>query len=462
MRTTEGQVAVPYREVTGRHGRVYRIGESDVDLMGRARVWMAVLPWAGMAAVALAGCAFAVAGEALHGARPWSDGRLLWPLGVWVSCQGAVALSTGRLRASGGLPARVALPLGAAATMVAGLLLVCVPDAAPARLGFAVFGGAGAGIVHATCVTTSGRWYPDRRGAPTALVSGGFPYGLVPPAFLLSPRVEVHGHATVPAVLGAAGCLATASIGRLFEEPPRNWWPAGVDPLRPGGATAVRPRTARNPPAVRQFGPGEAARTPVLWLLWCCLLCAGGVGVLGLAFEVPFGRSAGFGGGVVSAALFAGAVVNGVGLGAVGLLSDRYGRRTTLVVVCVAISTAQFGVLLSGRLGSQPFFLVCVLLSGLTGAAVLPLLASMTADCFGENDLAAHHGLVHSATAAAGPAVAALGAGPLGARDFHGAFVLAGSLELASSVLALFLTAPGRPKVRRVVPNPQPLGEEMA
>jgi len=47
MATTDYQTSVPYREVTDRHGRVYRIGESDVDLMGRARKWMVVLPgWA--------------------------------------------------------------------------------------------------------------------------------------------------------------------------------------------------------------------------------------------------------------------------------------------------------------------------------------------------------------------------------------------------------------------------------
>jgi hypothetical protein len=51
----------------------------------------------------------------------------------------------------------------------------------------------------------------------------------------------------------------------------------------------------------------------------------------------------------------------------------------------------------------------------------------------------------------------------VGAWDYEGAFVIAGSIGLASAVLALFLKAPGRPKPqRRIVPNPQPLGEEMA
>jgi MFS family permease len=156
------------------------------------------------------------------------------------------------------------------------------------------------------------------------------------------------------------------------------------------------------------------------------------------------------------------ALAGGTGSGVAGRLSDRYGRRSTLITVCIALGTAQFGVLVSGRTGSLPFFLICCMVSGFAGGAVLPLFAAMTADCFGENHNATLFGLLY------GPALVAASAGPVtgaalgGAWDYHGAFVLAGSIGLASAVLALFLRAPGRPSVRRIVPNPHPLGEEMS
>ncbi|MEU0342489.1 hypothetical protein ABZ092_26900 [Streptomyces bobili] len=48
------------------------------------------------------------------------------------------------------------------------------------------------------------------------------------------------------------------------------------------------------------------------------------------------------------------------------------------------------------------------------------------------------------------------------AWDYEGAFVIVGSIGLASAVLALFLKAPDRPKPRDAVPDPHPLGEETA
>jgi hypothetical protein len=35
----------PYREVTDARGRVYRIGESDRDILGHSRKLMVYLPW---------------------------------------------------------------------------------------------------------------------------------------------------------------------------------------------------------------------------------------------------------------------------------------------------------------------------------------------------------------------------------------------------------------------------------
>ena len=42
-----------YREVVDDNGRVYRIGETDRDILGRSRVWMVWMPWLAMMA---AGC----------------------------------------------------------------------------------------------------------------------------------------------------------------------------------------------------------------------------------------------------------------------------------------------------------------------------------------------------------------------------------------------------------------------
>jgi MFS family permease len=415
-----------------------------------------------MTGIGSAESAFASADDSLRGAHPFGGGHLLWLLGVWVFCQAAVAFPAGRLRESGRLPARTAMTIGAAGALLALLWSALVPDVTVARTGFGVFGGIGAGLVCATCVSTAAKWFPERKGAATGFVGGGFAYGAVPFLVLAASSSGLGGHRAVIASAGIGLCLVVAAAGRLLDDPPQNWWPAHIDPLRPARDPKTRRALQKNPPAVRQYTPKEAARTPVLWLMGLCLLCTAGIGVLGVAVEVPFGRAMGFTGTAVATAMALTALAGGTGSGVAGRLSDRYGRRSTLITVCIALGTAQFGVLVSGRTGSLPFFLVCCMVSGFAGGAVLPLFAAMTADCFGENHNATLFGLLY------GPALVAASAGPVtgaalgGAWDYHGAFVLAGSIGLASAVLALFLRAPGRPSVRRIVPNPHPLGEEMS
>uniref|UniRef100_UPI0004C86483 MFS transporter n=1 Tax=Streptomyces sp. NRRL B-24720 TaxID=1476876 RepID=UPI0004C86483 len=80
----------------------------------------------------------------------------------------------------------------------------------------------------------------------------------------------------------------------------------------------------------------------------------------------------------------------------IGWISDRYGRRNTLIIVCLVLGSAQFGVFFSGDIGSMPFFLFCSMVSGFGGGAIFPLFAAMTADYFGENNNASNYGMVYS------------------------------------------------------------------
>ena len=90
--------------------------------------------------------------------------------------------------------------------------------------------------------------------------------------------------------------------------------------------------------------------------MWFCLLCTSGVNIFGIAFQVPFGKEMGFAGGIVATAMSLKAIVNGTGRGVIGWISDRYGRSHTLIIVCLVLGLAQFGVC-SGQMGSMPLFL---------------------------------------------------------------------------------------------------------
>lgn len=458
--TSTSQPPVTYREVTDHNGRVFRVGESDLDIMGRKRKWMVILPWVGMMGISSAEYAFASAEDTLHTAHSWSSLHIFWMLGVWVFFQAAVAFPAGKLRESGKLPARYAMMCGALGTFLGYLSLAYAPHVVVAYIGFGMFSGMGAGMVYATCVNMVGKWYPERKGGKTGFVNGGFAYGSVPFVFLFTGYMNLTNFRWVLVSVGVFLAATVAVAGYFFKDPPKNWWPADVDPLKVPDDPRARRAMEKNPPAVRQYTPAEAWRTGRVALMWFCLLCTSGVNIFGIAFQVDIGEEAGFAGGIVATAMSLKAIVNGTGRGVIGWLSDRYGRKQCLIFVCLVLGLAQYGILWSADIKNLPLFLIFSSISGFGGGAIFPMFAAMTADYFGENNNASNYGLVYSSKLVSGLLGSGMGAFVVSHWGHSGAFTLAGSISLFAGFVALFLTPPGRPKKKDIEPNPQPISRE--
>ncbi|WP_409492934.1 OFA family MFS transporter [Amycolatopsis sp. cmx-11-12] len=437
-----------YQEVIDSNGRIYRVGETDRDIMGRPRWTMVILPWIAMMAISSSEYAFTSAEETLAAAHGWHGATIFWLLGVWVFFQAIVAFPAGKMRENGKLPAKAAMLLGAVGTLLAYLSLAYAPSEIWAYLGFGFFGGGGAGLVYATCVNMVGKWYPERRGGKTGFVNGGFAYGSVPFIFLFTSYMDLSNFSGVLLVVGVFLAAVVAVSGFYFQDPPKNWWPSHVDPLKVSDDPRIRRSLLKNPPAVKQYTPREALRTRMLPLMWFCLLCTAGVNIFGIAMQVPFGNEMGFAGGIVALAMSLKAIINGTGRGVIGWISDRYGRRQTLFMVCVVLGLAQVAVYLSGSIGSMPLFLLASMISGFGGGAIFPLFAAMTADFYGENNNASNYGLVYSSKLISGLVGSGVGAMVVVAWGYGGAFVLAGGTSLFAAALSLFLRQPGRSRTR--------------
>jgi MFS family permease len=461
MTTTSNPTTVSYKEIKDKKGRVYRVGETDRAILGHPRWFMVILPWVGMMGISVSEYAFGSAEDTLHTAHGWSSTHIYWLLAVWVFFQAAVAFPTGLLRESGRVTARTAMIAGAFFAFLGYLSLAHAPNVFLAYLGFGFFGGTGAGMVYATCVNMVAKWYPERRGGKTGFVNGGFAYGAVPFVFLFTNYMDETNFMTVLDSVALYVLLAIGISGLFFKDPPKNWWPADVDPLGAAGDARNLRSLAKNPPAVRQYTPKEAIRTRVLPIMWLCLLFTAGVNIFGIAFQVKFGKEMGFAGGIVALAMSLKAIVNGTGRGVIGWISDRYGRRQTLFFVCVILGLSQFGILWSGTIHQMPLFLFFSMVSGFGGGAIFPLFAAMTADFYGENNNASNYGIVYSSKLVSG--LLGSGAGILVVRawDYEGAFIIAGCMGLVSAAMSFALRQPGRHSLRDVRPNPYPISREI-
>ena len=72
MATTDIPTSVPYREVTDSNGRIYRVGETDRDILGHSRKLMVILPWIAHDGHQLVRVRVRSAEDTLHHAHGWT------------------------------------------------------------------------------------------------------------------------------------------------------------------------------------------------------------------------------------------------------------------------------------------------------------------------------------------------------------------------------------------------------
>ncbi|MFD7502263.1 OFA family MFS transporter [Streptomyces sp. NPDC059850] len=454
----EGLVA--FREIRDSKGRVYRVGETDRDILGFNRKLMVYLPWIAMMAISVSEYAYGSAEDTLSEAHGWSQSDTFWILSVWVFFQAGIAFPAGWLREKGILTARRAMLIGAGLCLIGFLALSHMDDVFAAICGFGVIGGLGSGLVYATCINMVGKWFPERRGAKTGFVNGGFAYGSLPFIFIFNYWFDTGNYNEVLDLIGFYVLAAVALCGWFFKDPPKNWWPAHIDPLTFGGNAKSAKSLAKNPPAVRQYTPKEAIRTGVLPLMWLSLVLTAGVSIFGISFQVDYAKEVGFGPLVAASSMGIMSVINGVGRGLVGWLSDFWGRKTTLVFVIVVLGLAQFGVIWAGNIRSEWLFLFFAFLSGFGGGAFYPMFAALTPDYFGENYNATNYGLVYSGKLISGLFGGGLGSMVVDGWGYDGAYALAGGISMLAAAVALLLRQPGRPRARDIAPNPRPISRE--
>ncbi|NUH41652.1 OFA family MFS transporter [Streptomyces samsunensis] len=452
---------LPFREVQDSKGRTYRIGETDRDILGHSRKLMVYLPWVAMMAISVSEYAYGSAEDTLSEAHGWTQSNTFWILSVWVFFQAGIAFPAGWLREKGILTARKAMFLGAGLCLIGFLALSHVDNVFMAIVGFGVIGGLGSGFVYATCINMVGKWFPERRGAKTGFVNGGFAYGALPFIFIFNYWFDTRNFNEILDLIGVYVLIIVAICAWFFKDPPKNWWPADIDPLSYSGNAKSATSLAKNPPAVRQYTPKEAIRTGMLPLMWFSLVLTAGVSIFGISFQVDYAKEVGFGPLVAASSMGIMSVINGVGRGVVGWLSDLWGRKSTLVFVIVVLGLAQFGVIWAGNIHNEVLFLFFAFLSGFGGGAFYPMFAALTPDYFGENYNATNYGLVYSGKLISGLFGGGLGSMVVDSWGYDGAYALAGGISMVAAAVALLLRQPGRPRVRGIAPNPQPISREV-
>jgi MFS family permease len=443
MSPTSAPVAVV--EVRDLHGRSYRVGERPYDIIGHSRKWMLGLSWAAMAGIGVLQYGYGVAVSALHATDGASVTGALWVLALWVVFQAGAAAPTAALSHRFALAPSRAVLVGALLCAAGPLTLAYSDSLALAVLGYSVLCGTGAGIVYATCTSTVAKWYPEERAVRVGFVTGAFGYGAVPFIALFVGVLTPGNQAEVFAGVGVCLLLVVAVCGALLRDPPAGWWPPEIDPKLWAIDKRVNRSLRNNVPAVRQYSPREAVRTPAFVVMYLILVFAAAASLLAIVY-VPFvAMSHGFSLAIGASAVGLLAVVNGAGRSVAGRISDRFGRRRTLSAALLLEGCAQLGLVYSASVGQPAAFVVFAALSGMAGGAFYPLFASLVADYFGERNAVRNFGVVYSAKLFGGIIGVGLPALVVASDGLTLLFVAAGLLSLCAAVMTRLLHRPGYP-----------------
>ena len=341
-------------------------------------------------------------------------------------------------------PARAVL-VGALLCAAGPLTLAYTDSLVLAVLGYSVLCGTGAGIVYATCASTVAKWYPEERAVRVGFVTGAFGYGAVPFIALFAAVLTPGNRAEIFAAVGVCVLLVVACVAPSYGIHRAGWWPPEIDPKLWAIDKRVNRSLRNNVPAVRQYSPGEAVRTPAFLVMYLILVFAAAASLLAIVYVPIVAMSHGFSLAVGASAVGLLAVVNGAGRSVAGRISDRFGRRQTLSAALLLEGCAQLGLVYSASVGQPMPFVVFAALSGMAGGAFYPLFASLVADYFGERNAVRNFGMVYSAKLFGGIIGVGLPALVVASNGLTMLFVAAGLLSLCAAVMTRLLHRPGYP-----------------
>jgi OFA family oxalate/formate antiporter-like MFS transporter len=323
-----------------------------------------------------------------------------------------------------------------------------------------IVGGAGIGLAYVVPISVCVKWFPDKKGLITGLAVAGFGFGATIWVKLagswfggLLNTTNVFGLPGVQSVFVIYGMALAALVllgSVVMVNPPENYLPAGWTP--------VTSENGDHEGAV-EFRARDMLRTTQFYMLWAVFMFAGVAGLMVIYSIKLFGIDALEHKGIVDAGAITGtamawyAIFNGLGRIAWGSISDRIGRRSTLILMSAlqgATMLMTYHVFIN--FGMVYGFILAAGLIGFNYGGSFALFPAITADYFGNKNVGSNYGWMFTAYGVAGLA------GPLLAGYFKDAaqgavdpsvwmapFIIAGVVCWLGAVIMLVIRRPTIP-----------------
>lgn len=308
--------------------------------------------------------------------------------------------------------------------------------------GFGILVGAGIAFGYSSATPAAMKWYPPTKtGMIAGIVVSGFGLASVYIAPLATWLLASWGLSAAMLFFGVAFFFVVGLLAMLLVNPPEGYVPPGFVERRSTDPVAMEERKKFIPVNVP---PGEMLRQPIFWIVWLLYGIGAGAGLMVIGSVAGMAkRSLGEAAFLAVAIL---AVGNAAGRIVAGALSDRIGRRQTLLLVFIFQAVLMFAAIpVTGQEGSSAEALVLLATGiGFNYGANLALFPSFTKDLWGFKNFGINYGIVFSAWGVGGFLMSRLSQ-TLAARagDYTTSFIVAGA-TLAVGALLTFAIGEGK------------------
>ncbi len=310
----------------------------------------------------------------------------------------------------------------------------------PVLIGVGLIGGAGIGMAYVVPIAVGMRWFPDRRGMITGVAVAGFGFGAlgwIKVAGEWGNLIESFGLAGTFAVYGVAFTTLILLGSASMRFPPEGWLPEGFVPLE-GTDSGKVVYTSR-----------EMLRTPQFHLISLTFAVSAGAGLMAIGLMKLYPVEALVEGGLspIEASAVAGtamavffSLANGIGRLAWGTLSDRYGRKLSIIVMAASQGVLMFAFI---PMAGAPYTLyLASALIGFNFGGNFALFPAITADRFGNTAVGANYPWVFLAYGFGGIVFPILGGWLGDAGNFPVAFAICGAACVVGAIAAFLVFPP--------------------
>ena len=230
---------------------------------------------------------------------------------------------------------------------------------------------------------------------------------------------------------GLAFTVIVCGLAQMLINPPQGFVPATPNSTSPTPTKAINMNT------------GEVLRTPMFYLLWLLYFIGAGAGLMVIGSVSGMAKKSMGTNAFIAVAVMA--IGNAGGRIVAGILSDKIGRRGTLILVFLFQAALMFGAIpLTASADTLPVLIVLLAsLIGFNYGANLALFPSFAKDLWGLKSFGVNYGVLFTAWGVGGLVFSKVQQMlTSNSGSFQRPFIAAGILLIVGAVLALAIRTP--------------------